>query len=118
MGFIIRSVFWLSLVLLLIPFGGGGGEGKEDMVSPVEALLAARSAIQDVTGMCERKPEVCVTGKAALHTIGVRAREGARIAYEALDSHYGDNATEGATELAARDPVADIIATGSVPESR
>ena len=119
MGFIIRSVFWLSLVLLLIPFGGTGGEGQEDVVSPVEALLAARGAIQDVTGMCERKPEVCETGKAALHTIGVRAREGARIAYEALDSRYGDEAAgDDAAEVAASDPVADIIATGSVPEVR
>jgi hypothetical protein len=114
MGFIIRSIFWLSLVLLLIPFGGVGSNGQEDIVSPVEALLAARGAIQDVTGMCERKPEVCETGKAALHTIGVRAREGARIAYEALDSRYGD----GTTEIAAGDPIADVIATGSVPESR
>jgi len=116
MGFIIRSIFWLSLVLLIIPFGGSGGNGQENMVSPVEALIAARGAIQDVTGMCERKPEVCETGKAALHTIGVRAREGARIAYEALDSRYGDDAD--GTEMAARDPVAEVIATGSVPESR
>lgn len=118
MGFIIRSVFWLSLVLLLIPFGAGG-EGQKDIVSPVEALLAARGAIQDVTGMCERKPEVCETGRAALHTIGVRAREGARIAYETLDARYGDEAAgTGAAEIAASDPVADIIATGSVPETR
>ena len=111
MGFIIRSIFWLSLVLLLIPFGGTGDSGQQ--VSPVEALLAARGAIQDVTGMCERKPDVCETGKAALHTIGVRARHGARFAYEALDS-YGTEAPE----MASNDPVADIIATGSVPESR
>ena len=118
MGFIIRSVFWLSLVLLLIPLGGGGSGSQEDVVSPVEALLAARGAIQDVTGMCERKPEVCETGKAALHTIGVRAREGARIAYEALDSRYGEDVPEAASDVAAGDQIADIIATGSVPETR
>lgn len=114
MGFIIRSVFWLSLVLLLIPFGTSGSDGKADMVSPVEALLAARGALQDITGMCERKPDVCETGKAALHTIGVRAREGARLAYEVLDSRYGDETTD----LAAGDPIADVIATGSVPATR
>lgn len=118
MGFIIRSVFWLSLVLLLIPFGGIGGESQEDVVSPVEALLAARGAIQDVTGMCERKPDVCETGKAALHTIGVRAREGARIAYEALDSKYGDTGGAAQAELAVRDPIAEVISTGSVPQTR
>lgn len=109
MGFIIRSIFWLSLVLLIIPFGGAG-KGQDDAVSPVEALSAARGAIQDLTGMCARQPEVCETGKAALHTIGIRAREGAKLAYEALDSRYGE--TQAAD---APDQVADIIATGSVP---
>jgi hypothetical protein len=112
MGFIIRSVFWLSLVLLLIPFGTSGSQ--ENMVSPLEALWAASGAIQDVRGMCERKPDVCETGRAAIHTIGVRAREGARFAYQALDSYDA----EKAADVASSDPVADIIATGSVPESR
>jgi hypothetical protein len=111
MGFIIRSIFWLSLVLLIIPFGGG--KGQVDAVSPVEALMAARGAIQDMSGMCERKPDVCEAGKAALHTIGVRAREGARIAYEALDQQTAPD--EAAP--AAGDQIADIIATGSVSQS-
>lgn len=112
MGFIIRSIFWLSLVLLIIPFGGG--KGQVDTVSPIEALMAARGAIQDMSGMCERKPDVCEAGKAALHTIGVRAREGARIAYEALDQQTGEEAPE---QAASGDQIADIIATGSVPRS-
>jgi len=114
MGFIIKSIFWLSLVLLVIPFGTGGSSQGE-AVSPVEALVAARGAIQDVAGMCARKPDVCETGKAALHTIGVRAREGAKFAYEALDSRYGE---DGATAAAPRDQVADVIATGSVAPAR
>lgn len=114
MGFIIRSIFWLSLVLLFIPFGGIGGTGEEDTVGPVEALAAARGAIEDLSGMCERQPDVCDAGKAALHTIGVRAREGARIAYEALDSRYG----AAGTGASSNDPIADVIATGSVPDRR
>src|SRR5690606_38063878 len=115
MGFIIRSTFWLSLVLLLIPFGGND-DGK--MVSPLQAMFAARGAIEDLSGMCERKPDVCAVGRAAVHTIGVRAREGARFAYQALDG-----AGEPETRLAG-DAVGDMIAeadaravmtTGSVP---
>lgn len=113
MGFIIRSIFWLALVLLVIPFGTGG-DGQGETVSPVEALVAARGAIQDVAGLCARKPDVCETGKAALHTIGIRAREGAKLAYEALDSRYGE---DGAA-AAPRDRVADAIATGSVAPAR
>ena len=86
MGFIIRSAFWLSLVLLLVPFGAGA-EGDADTVGPVEAFIAARGAIGDISGMCERQPDVCEVGKSAIYTIGVRAREGARMAMAAIEDH-------------------------------
>lgn len=119
MGFIIRSVFWLSLVLLLIPFGGTSEDGKT-MVNPLQAMFAAKGAIEDISGMCERKPDVCAVGRAAVHTIGVRAREGARLAYQALDAAGSDD-----PDAAERDQVADMIAqagereltTGSTPET-
>jgi hypothetical protein len=88
MGFLIRSAFWLSLVLLVVPFDSGEA-GSEGNVSAFEALDAAREALGDVKGMCERKPDVCVTAEAALETIGLRAREGAKIAYEVLDERFG-----------------------------
>ena len=85
MGFLIRCAFWLSLVLLIIPIGAGDNDQDQPTVGPVQAFVAAREAVQDVAGMCERKPEVCTTGRAALHTIGIRARESARIASELID---------------------------------
>lgn len=91
MWFLIRSIFWLSLVLLLIPFGAAGNGTDADPVSPAAALSAARDAAGDIAGMCERKPEVCAVGRSALHTIGVRARDGARLAYEMLDSRLDDD---------------------------
>ncbi len=84
MGFLIRCIFWLSLVLLIVPIGRGGGD-QETQVSPVQAFFAAREAVSDVAGICERKPDVCATGKAALQTISARARESARIAYEMIE---------------------------------
>jgi len=89
MGFLLRCTFWLSLVLLAIPFGGQAAGGG-DSVGPIQALSAAREAIGDVSGICERKPDVCVTGKAAIQTIGVRAREASRIAFELLDDKFGE----------------------------
>lgn len=103
MGFIIRSAFWLSLVLLLIPFGSSQ-DGQ--MVNPLQAMFAAKGAIEDIAGMCERKPDVCAVGRAAVHTIGVRAREGARIAYQALDAS-DDQADSPA---GADDEIGDMIA--------
>jgi len=83
MGFLVRMAFWFSLVLLCLPLDPAAENG--DGVSPIQAFFAAREAVGDVAGICERKPDVCVTGKAAMHTISVRAREGARIAFDMLD---------------------------------
>jgi len=91
MGFLIKSAFWLSLVLLLIPFDAVGGGQKADTVSPVTALLAAREAASDIGGICARKPEVCTVGQEALHTIGVRARAGAKLAYDMFDKHLDND---------------------------
>ena len=85
MGFLIRMAFWFSLVLLALPLGPAGEDGQS--VSPVQAFFAAREAVDDVSGICERKPDVCEIGKAAMQTIGVRARETARIAYEMLEEN-------------------------------
>jgi hypothetical protein len=96
MGFLIRTGFWSSLVLLAVPLGTGV-PGMQP-VGPIETFMAAREAIGDITGICERKPDVCRIGKSAMQTVGVRAREAARIAYEVLDEklddgHAGTDAT-------------------------
>src|ERR671924_15877 len=81
MWFLIRAAFWFSLVLLMLPFGS---DESGNQISPLQALLAARAAVDDFSGICERRPEVCETGKAALHTIGVRAKASAKLAYDML----------------------------------
>lgn len=99
MGFLIRMGFWFSLVLLMLPLGKGSEDAPS--VGAIQAFFAASEAVSDVAGICERKPDVCETGKSALQTIGVRAREGARIAYDLLDGQFGQP-----------DP---SISTGSIP---
>ena len=94
MGFLIRTTFWFSLVLLMLPLDtGAGGE----TISALQTCFAAREAVSDVVGICQRKPEVCETGRAAMHTITVRAREGARIAFEMLDDKSALPDTETTT---------------------
>lgn len=104
MGFIIKSAFWLSLVLLLIPVGG---DDTTETVGPIQAFFAAREAVGDIAGMCERKPDVCVTGRLALSTITVRARESARYAMEMLED-------EPAADAPADVASSDHITTGTV----
>lgn len=95
MGFLLRMGFWFSLVLLALPFGAV--EGQDETVGPLQAFFAARAAVEDMRGICERQPDVCATGRAAMQTIGARAKESARIAYEMLDAEADrpDTATTG-----------------------
>lgn len=94
MGFLIRSAFWLSLVLLVIPIGQGSESDSAQQVGPIDALFAAQAVVGDVAGLCGRNPEACEVGKAALSTIGVRAREGARIAYGMMDETTDDRSAD------------------------
>jgi hypothetical protein len=103
MFFLIRMAFWFSLVLLALPLTVGSQESGHESVGPIQALLAAREAVGDIAGICERKPEVCETGKSAMQTIGARAKETARIATAMLD------------EKAAPDTDMSTM-TGSLPE--
>ncbi len=89
MGFLLRIAFWFSLVLLVLPFDAGVEGQPQERVGPIETFFAARDAIADLSGLCERKPEVCEVGRAAMNTVGVRAREAARIAYDVLDENFG-----------------------------
>lgn len=85
MFFVMRLLFWFSLVLLFLPLGLSPTGTGQDSIGALQTILAAKQAIEDVSGMCERQPEVCVTGKAALRSLGVKARDTAKGAYETLD---------------------------------
>ncbi|RVD28877.1 hypothetical protein EN742_35310, partial [Mesorhizobium sp. M4A.F.Ca.ET.020.02.1.1] len=61
MGFLIRMAFWFSLVLLALPLNVGTDEAGHETVGPIQALFAAREAVGDIAGICERKPDVCET---------------------------------------------------------
>lgn len=108
MGFLIRMAFWFSLVLLFIPFEISDGEGRVDTVGPIQAFFAAKGAVDDIAGMCERKPDVCETGRSAVQTIGLKARETARMAYAWIE----DDARQA--EQPAREIVDREIMTGSI----
>jgi hypothetical protein len=109
MGFLIRMAFWFSLVLLALPLGVGPGEDGQQSVGPLQALFAAREAVGDIAGLCERKPDVCETGKSAMYTITVRAKETAKIAAAMIDDK---SEQAGAVET----KVTDTIKTGSVED--
>lgn len=90
MFFLLRTAFWLTLVLVLIPLGSGKDEGETTKVDPIAAYTAASAAVSDISGFCSRNPQACETGGDAIAMIGARARDGARIVYEFLDTQIAE----------------------------
>lgn len=114
MGFLIRSAFWLSLVLLFLPLGGGSDEtGEFQTVGALDTLLAARDAAADMAGICERNPHVCETAKAAASTVIIRARAGLHMASEMMaDDEQAENAAPVIAKDEAKRP--QVTVTGSI----
>ncbi len=76
MFFLIRSAFWLCLVILLIPGDPDSGTDAP-RVTLGQAVSAAGATIADLSGFCSRNPEACATGGTALSVIGEKAWQGA-----------------------------------------
>jgi len=93
MWFLIKGTFWFSLVLVLLPFLDPESSDKLSKGPSVEigdTFSAASEALNYVTGMCAEKPDVCQKGSETFVALGHRAREGARIAYQFLDTQFAD----------------------------
>ncbi|MEJ8571327.1 DUF5330 domain-containing protein [Microbaculum marinum] len=98
--FLIRTAFWLFLVVMLIPTGQSGqdGEPAETDLSPMEALSAAQHTVSDLAGFCDRNPATCETGTAVAKTFGQKAQAGAKMLYDYLSkTDFGSGAGTAAT---------------------
>ena len=88
MWFLIKTAFWFSLVLVLLPIFSSQSANRTQnnpQVQVSDAVTAATGAFQYVTSLCSEKPEVCVKGGETFTALGYRAREGALVAYEMID---------------------------------
>jgi Family of unknown function (DUF5330) len=81
--FLLRAAFWLSVAILFIPADPQTGEAPR--VTVVNAFLAAKATIADMSGFCDRNPDVCVTGGAAFDVFTQKAENGVRILYHYLN---------------------------------
>lgn len=100
--FLLRAAFWLTLAVMLIPADPKTGT-EAPSVSALEAFGAARATISDISGFCERNPNVCVTGSAALDVLAEKAQNGARLLYRYLDDNGAVPAAAGEDGTLNRD---------------
>lgn len=84
MFFLLRTAFWLSIVLALLPTGSSQPKSKEPAIGAIEAVSAAGAAMSDMSQFCGRQPEACVAGAQAASAFGQRAQAGAKMVYEFL----------------------------------
>ena len=70
MMFLIRTAFWLMIVILLLP---------TDAQQQSQVFGTAQAAVKDVTGFCDRNPEACAKGKDAFSVLLHKAQFGARM---------------------------------------
>ena len=106
--FLIRTAFWLSLVILLIPTGTADHEDTATAgsdLSAQEAVMAARHTVADLAGFCDRNPETCETGSAAIKAFGQKAQNGAKLLYEYLSEADFGNAAPQAESAGPNDAV-------------
>jgi hypothetical protein len=110
MWFIIRAAFWFAVVLVMLPVFDRDATSRLEQEKGVEltdALGAAAGAISYVSALCSEKPDVCVKGAETFAALGSRAREGARVAFTYLDTHFSP-------EAETEDGESDAVLTGTV----
>lgn len=108
--FVVRTAFWLAVVVAFIPVSRADLGQDQEPVSAVETIGLARTIVADIATFCSRNETACQTGAELASQMGAKAREGARIVYTVLDKQFGEEA--GADAMAARPD--ESVTTGSV----
>jgi hypothetical protein len=108
MFFLLRMAFWLGLVLMLLPSGGGQHSASTREIGAADTISAAAAAVHDLRGFCAREPNACTVGSELAANIGYRARAGARMLYDFLidalarhEGSSGDRESQSARSRAA-----------------
>lgn len=84
MFFLLRLVFWVGLVLVLLPRDKAPDSDKSPQINASEAISAATAAINDMSQFCKRQPQACDVGGQAATVVGQRAQGGAKKLYQII----------------------------------
>jgi hypothetical protein len=84
MMFLIRTTFWLMIIVLLLPTD----EGQQSKV-----YGTAEAAVKDVATFCDRNPDTCTTGRDAFQVLVHKAEFGARLLMGFIKEQTGGNET-------------------------
>ena len=88
MMFLIRTAFWLIVLILLLP---------TDDRQRSEVYGTAEAAVKDVTSFCARNPETCAKGKDAFSVFMQKAQFGARMLMDFFNDETGSGGDASAS---------------------
>src|SRR5581483_9708760 len=91
MFFLIRTAFWLSIVIMLLPTPDS--MKSEGGVGATQAIGAASATMSDMKQFCVRQPDACEIGTQALSQFGRKAQASAKWLYEFLGEKLGNEQT-------------------------
>lgn len=98
--FLFRMVFWLSLVVLVMPIDKDKLDSTNTQsISTGDALSIAGNALSDLSGFCARNPDVCVQGHEAFIAFSAKAKYVSSIAFDYLNEQLQED-TGGRTNNA------------------
>jgi hypothetical protein len=82
MMFLLRTAFWIGVVLALLPtFGPKQSAPPAAAFGATEAVTAASATFGDMIGFCNRQPDACAAGAQFASAFGQRAQAGAKMLY-------------------------------------
>jgi hypothetical protein len=85
MWFLVRMVFWLSLIIALLPIAPLRQEPSASKVGTIDSLSAASAAVSDIRQFCVRQPDACAAGSEAIAQFVQKAETGAKLLYQFLN---------------------------------
>lgn len=77
--FILRTIFWLGLVILLLP-PASDGKTPAPRVSMLETVSATRALLADVGALCSRNEAACAISRKTIDLVAGKLKTGAGIA--------------------------------------
>ncbi len=101
MLFLIRTAFWLTVIVLLLP---------NDEEQRNQIYGTAQAAVNDVTTFCDRNPSTCATGQEAFAVLVQKAQYGAALLMDFMSK--GGNESASLLAPVAAEPVAETDGSG------
>ena len=115
MWFLARMLFWLGLIIALLPIAPLRQETSASKVGAVDSLSAASAAVSDIRQFCVRQPDACAAGSEAIAHFVQKAETGAKLLYQFLNERKAKDESPIAIKKPDRSPTGRLSLSTLTP---